>query len=151
MSFLTKIFGSRNQRLLKQYQKIVREINALEPKYETLSDDQLKAKTPEFKERLAKGATLDSLLPEAFAVGGRRAVEGGERGEADPFAGGLESGGRATTVDALLLPVVTFAGLAVAATFRGEGAVPLAGPAAGGAGTAEPRAFVVDDPDTIVT
>lgn len=68
MSFLTKIFGSRNQRLLKQYQKIVREINALEPKYETLSDDQLKAKTPEFKERLAKGATLDSLLPEAFAV-----------------------------------------------------------------------------------
>lgn len=68
MSFLTKIFGSRNQRLLKQYQKIVREINALEPKYETLSDDQLKAKTPEFKERLAKGETLDSLLPEAFAV-----------------------------------------------------------------------------------
>lgn len=68
MSFLTKIFGSRNQRLLKQYQKIVREINALEPKYETLSDDQLKAKTPEFKDRLAKGATLDSLLPEAFAV-----------------------------------------------------------------------------------
>ncbi|MBC3872387.1 preprotein translocase subunit SecA [Undibacterium flavidum] len=68
MSFLTKIFGSRNQRLLKQYQKIVREINALEPKYETLSDDQLKAKTPEFKERLAKGETLDALLPEAFAV-----------------------------------------------------------------------------------
>ncbi len=68
MSFLTKIFGSRNQRLLKQYQKIVREINALEPKYETLSDDQLKAKTPEFKERLAKGETLDGLLPEAFAV-----------------------------------------------------------------------------------
>lgn len=68
MSFLTKIFGSRNQRLLKQYQKIVREINALESKYETLSDDQLKAKTPEFKERLAKGETLDALLPEAFAV-----------------------------------------------------------------------------------
>jgi preprotein translocase subunit SecA len=68
MSFLTKIFGSRNQRLLKQYQKIVREINALEPKYETLSDEQLQAKTPEFKERLAKGETLDALLPEAFAV-----------------------------------------------------------------------------------
>ncbi|MFZ6819536.1 preprotein translocase subunit SecA [Undibacterium sp. Ji22W] len=68
MSFLTKIFGSRNQRLLKQYQKIVREINALEPKYETLSDDQLKAKTPEFRERVAKGETLDALLPEAFAV-----------------------------------------------------------------------------------
>ncbi|MFA9275222.1 MAG: preprotein translocase subunit SecA [Candidatus Aquirickettsiella gammari] len=68
MSFLTKIFGSRNQRLLKQYQKIVREISALEPKYEALSDEQLKAKTPEFKERLAKGETLDALLPEAFAV-----------------------------------------------------------------------------------
>ena len=68
MSFLTKIFGSRNQRLLKQYQKIVREINALEPKYETLSDEQLKAKTPEFKDRLAKGENLDALLPEAFAV-----------------------------------------------------------------------------------
>ncbi|MFC0350255.1 preprotein translocase subunit SecA [Undibacterium danionis] len=68
MSFLTKIFGSRNQRLLKQYQKIVREINALEPKLEALTDEQLKAKTPEFKERLAKGETLDALLPEAFAV-----------------------------------------------------------------------------------
>ncbi|WP_395008183.1 preprotein translocase subunit SecA [Undibacterium sp.] len=68
MSFLTKIFGSRNQRLLKQYQKIVREINALEPKFQTLSDEQLKAKTPEFKDRLAKGETLDALLPEAFAV-----------------------------------------------------------------------------------
>ena len=68
MSFLTKIFGSRNQRLLKQYQKIVREINALEPKLEALTDEQLKAKTPEFKERISKGATLDSILPEAFAV-----------------------------------------------------------------------------------
>ncbi|MBR7799602.1 preprotein translocase subunit SecA [Undibacterium fentianense] len=68
MSFLTKIFGSRNQRLLKQYQKIVREINALEPKYEAFSDEQLKAKTPEFKQRLMKGETLDTLLPEAFAV-----------------------------------------------------------------------------------
>ncbi|TXI93509.1 MAG: preprotein translocase subunit SecA [Burkholderiaceae bacterium] len=68
MSFLTKIFGSRNQRLLKQYQKIVREINALEPKLEALTDEQLKAKTPEFKERLNQGATLDSILPEAFAV-----------------------------------------------------------------------------------
>src|SRR5574343_1894361 len=68
MSLLTQIFGSRNQRLLKQYQKTVREINALEPKLEALTDEQLQAKTPEFKERLAKGATLDSLLPEAFAV-----------------------------------------------------------------------------------
>ena len=53
MSFLTKIFGSRNQRLIKQYQKIVRQINALEPDMETLSDAELQAKTPEFKERVA--------------------------------------------------------------------------------------------------
>ncbi|HEY0846488.1 MAG TPA: preprotein translocase subunit SecA [Noviherbaspirillum sp.] len=68
MSFLTQIFGSRNQRLIKQYQKTVREINALEPAMEKLSDAELQAKTPELKERIAKGATLDSLLPEAFAV-----------------------------------------------------------------------------------
>ncbi len=68
MSFLTKIFGSRNQRLLKQYQKTVREINALEPQMEKLSDDELKAKTPEFKQRIAGGASLDDILPEAFAV-----------------------------------------------------------------------------------
>jgi preprotein translocase subunit SecA len=68
MSLLTQIFGSRNQRLLKQYQKIVREINALEPAMEKLSDFDLQAKTAEFKDRIAKGATLDDLLPEAFAV-----------------------------------------------------------------------------------
>jgi preprotein translocase subunit SecA len=68
MSFLTKIFGSRNQRLLKQYQKTVREINALEPQMEALSDEALQAKTAEFKARVAKGETLDSLLVEAFAV-----------------------------------------------------------------------------------
>jgi len=68
MSFLTKIFGSRNQRLIKQYQKTVREINALESAMEKLSDSELQAKTPEFKERIAKGETLDALLPEAFAV-----------------------------------------------------------------------------------
>ncbi|MNJ98762.1 preprotein translocase subunit SecA [compost metagenome] len=68
MSLLTQIFGSRNQRLLKQYQKTVREINALEPALEQLSDEALKAKTPEFKERLAKGEDIDKLLPEAFAV-----------------------------------------------------------------------------------
>ena len=49
MSFLTKIFGSRNQRLIKQYSKIVRQINALEPAMEGLSDAELQAKTPEFK------------------------------------------------------------------------------------------------------
>ena len=68
MSLLTQIFGSRNQRLLKQYQKTVREIAALEPQIEKLTDAELQAKTPEFKARLAKGATLDDLLPEAFAV-----------------------------------------------------------------------------------
>ena len=68
LSFLTKIFGSRNQRLLKQYGRTVRAINALEPRFEKMSDDELKAMTPEFKERLAKGAALDDLLPEAFAV-----------------------------------------------------------------------------------
>ena len=68
MSLLTQIFGSRNQRLIKQYQKTVREINALEPAMEKLSDAELQAKTPEFKERIAQGAALDSLLPEAFAV-----------------------------------------------------------------------------------
>jgi preprotein translocase subunit SecA len=68
MSFLTKIFGSRNQRLLKQYQKIVRQINALEASVEKLTDTELQAKTPEFKQRIANGETLDAILPEAFAV-----------------------------------------------------------------------------------
>ncbi|RJX31601.1 MAG: preprotein translocase subunit SecA [Oxalobacter sp.] len=68
MSFLTKVFGSRNQRLLKQYGKSVREINALEPKFEKLSDAELQAMTPAFKARLEKGESLNDLLPEAFAV-----------------------------------------------------------------------------------
>ncbi|USX19841.1 preprotein translocase subunit SecA [Oxalobacteraceae bacterium OTU3REALA1] len=68
MSLLTQIFGSRNSRLLKQYQKTVREINALEPAMEKLSDAELQAKTPAFKARIANGETLDALLPEAFAV-----------------------------------------------------------------------------------
>ena len=65
---LTKLFGSRNDRLLKQYRKTVTRINAMEPDYEKLSDEQLKAKTQEFKERVAKGESLDDILPEAFAV-----------------------------------------------------------------------------------
>jgi preprotein translocase subunit SecA len=68
MSLLTQIFGSRNQRLLKQYQKTVRAISALEPQIEKLSDAELQAKTPEFKARVAKGESLDDLLVEAFAV-----------------------------------------------------------------------------------
>ncbi len=67
-NFLTKIFGSRNDRLLKQYRKTVSRINAMEPEYEKLSDEQLKAKTQEFKERVAKSTSLDDILPEAFAV-----------------------------------------------------------------------------------
>ena len=66
--FLTKIFGSRNDRLLKQYRKTVERINALEPSLEGLSDESLKAKTQTFRDRLAAGETLDALLPEAFAV-----------------------------------------------------------------------------------
>ncbi|HEY1151958.1 MAG TPA: preprotein translocase subunit SecA [Pseudoduganella sp.] len=68
MSLLTQIFGSRNQRLLKQYQKTVKAINALEPEIEKLSDAELQAKTPAFKERVANGEALDDLLVEAFAV-----------------------------------------------------------------------------------
>jgi preprotein translocase subunit SecA len=67
-NFLTQIFGSRNDRLLKQYRKTVERINALEPEFEKLSDDGLRAKTLEFKDRIAKGETLDALLPEAFAT-----------------------------------------------------------------------------------
>ncbi|HEX7909211.1 MAG TPA: preprotein translocase subunit SecA [Paraburkholderia sp.] len=66
--FLQKIFGSRNQRLVKQYQKTVTAINALEPQIEQLTDDQLRAKTGEFRQRVASGESLDKILPEAFAV-----------------------------------------------------------------------------------
>ena len=65
---LTKIFGSRNDRLIKQYRRKCEVINKLEPAMQALSDEQLKAKTIEFRERLAKGETTDDLLPEAFAV-----------------------------------------------------------------------------------
>jgi len=67
-SLLTKIFGSRNDRLIRQYRRKVAAINKLEPEMKALSDEQLKAKTAEFRQRLADGASLDSLLPEAFAV-----------------------------------------------------------------------------------
>ena len=68
INILTKIFGSRNDRLLKQYRTVVARINAMEPQFEKLSDEALKAKTQEFKDRVANGATLDEVLPEAFAV-----------------------------------------------------------------------------------
>jgi preprotein translocase subunit SecA len=63
-----KIFGTRNQRLLKSFQKNVVQINAYEPALQKLTDAELRAKTDEFKQRLKNGATLDDLLPEAFAV-----------------------------------------------------------------------------------
>ncbi len=65
---LTQIFGSRNDRLLKQYRKSLLRINALEPDFERLDDGALRAKTEEFKVRIGNGETLDDLLPEAFAV-----------------------------------------------------------------------------------
>lgn len=67
-SFLTKIFGSRNDRLIRQYRKRCAQINKLEPEIQALTDEQLRGKTAEFRERLDKGETLDALLPEAFAV-----------------------------------------------------------------------------------
>ena len=68
LTFLTKLFGSRNDRLLKQYRTTVARINALEPTYEALTDAELRAKTAEFKARVAGGESLDAILPEAFAV-----------------------------------------------------------------------------------
>jgi preprotein translocase subunit SecA len=68
INILTKIFGSRNDRLLKQYRNVVARINAMESQYEQLTDEALRAKTQEFKDRVAAGETLDALLPEAFAV-----------------------------------------------------------------------------------
>ena len=65
---LTQIFGSRNDRLLKTYRRTVDSINALEPRFEKLSDAELRARTDEFRQRCAAGVTLDELLPEAFAV-----------------------------------------------------------------------------------
>ena len=78
ITFLTKIFGSRNDRLLKTYRKTIAQINALEPQYEKLDDAQLTAKTQEFKDRITAGETLDGLLAEAFAVvreGSKRAMK----------------------------------------------------------------------------
>ncbi|SCC01011.1 preprotein translocase subunit SecA [Gilliamella intestini] len=68
LKLLTKVFGSRNERVLKNMRKRVERINALEPAMEALSDAELKAKTIEFKEKLATGTQLDDLLEEAFAV-----------------------------------------------------------------------------------
>ncbi|MEN9477199.1 MAG: hypothetical protein RLZZ300_1340 [Pseudomonadota bacterium] len=74
---LKKIFGSRNDRLIKQYSQTVKRINAFEPALQALTDEQLRAKTDEFRQRHANGESLDDLLPEAFAVvreAGRRVL-----------------------------------------------------------------------------
>ncbi|MFZ5797315.1 MAG: preprotein translocase subunit SecA [Desulfobulbaceae bacterium] len=87
---LTKVFGSKNDRILKEMRQVVSRINALEPALQELSDEQLAAKTVEFKEKLAGGATLDDLLPEAFAVvreGSRRIL--GERHYDVQLIGGI--------------------------------------------------------------
>lgn len=67
-SLLTRVFGSRNDRLLRQLQRSVIKVNALEAEMQKLSDEQLQAKTPEFQKRIADGEALDRILPEAFAV-----------------------------------------------------------------------------------
>ncbi|OOG41198.1 preprotein translocase subunit SecA [Polaromonas sp. A23] len=67
-NILTKIFGSRNDRLLKTYRKSIERINALEAEFEKLDDERLRAKTREFIDRIAGGEALDAILPEAFAV-----------------------------------------------------------------------------------
>jgi preprotein translocase subunit SecA len=67
-SLFTKIFGSRNERLLRKYRPVVARINALEAELSALSDEALTGKTAEFRQRLDNGQTLDDLLPEAFAV-----------------------------------------------------------------------------------
>ena len=68
MSLMEKIFGDLNEKALKKIYPIADQVMALEPEMEKLSDQELRNKTPEFKERLAAGETLDDLLPEAFAV-----------------------------------------------------------------------------------
>jgi preprotein translocase subunit SecA len=67
-NILTKIFGSRNERLLRQYGHVVRRVNALEPAVSALSDDELRAKTAALRERVGNGEELDSVLPETFAI-----------------------------------------------------------------------------------
>jgi preprotein translocase subunit SecA len=77
-NILTKIFGSRNERLLKQYAQVVRRINALEPATTALSDDEVRARTVALRERVGNGEELDAVLPEAFAIvreAGKRALQ----------------------------------------------------------------------------
>src|SRR4029453_10252102 len=76
-TLLAKVIGTANDRELKRVQPLVAEVNAKEPQIQALTDEQLRAKTAEFRERIAAGATIDELLPEAFAVvreAGRRTL-----------------------------------------------------------------------------
>ena len=68
LNALTKVFGSKNERELKRLQPLVERINALEKEVQAMSDEQLKAQTPKFKERIERGEPLDDLLPEAFVT-----------------------------------------------------------------------------------
>ena len=68
LSLVQKIIGSRNERFIKKISKTVQKVNSLESNFEKLSDDQLKEKTSEYRERLANGQSLESLIPEAFAT-----------------------------------------------------------------------------------
>jgi len=76
-TLIRKVIGSKNERELKRMWPVVAKINSFEPQLQALSDEQLQAKTAEFKERHSRGESLDGLLPEAFAVcreGGRRVL-----------------------------------------------------------------------------
>ena len=88
-NFLTKLFGSRNDRLLKQYRKTVARINAMEPEYEKLSDEALRGKTQEFKERIAQGETLDEEEAERAAQKAYDAALEALRNSRESFEQGL--------------------------------------------------------------
>ena len=89
-SLLTRVFGSRNERLLKQLQRSVTKINALEPELEKLSDEALKAKTPEFQKRIADGESLDkNAMPSRMPIANSY-ITSGFGGRADPLGGGSQ-------------------------------------------------------------
>ena len=71
IKLLTKVFGSRNDRTLRRMRKVVDLINRMEPEVEKLTNEELRAKTDEFRERLANGAVLETLIPEAFCCRAR--------------------------------------------------------------------------------
>ena len=100
-NFLTRIFGSRNERLLKEYRKTVVRINALEPSMTALSDEDLSGQTVALRERLSRGETLDAILPDAFAVCREAARRACRVGGTQPTAAARtpSPGGHRTQVD----------------------------------------------------